>query len=69
MIGLLIKVNASDMTTLASTKIPKYIVSILFLELIAYILERNRIGWLCDAGGYDVPQCDEDLRREQEEYI
>ena len=62
--GCLTRVGASDTTNLTDTRVPKYTASILFLEVIAYILEFNRVSdGLNDTDKHEVPQCDEDVRR------
>ena len=59
---------ASDTPTLANARAPKYAASILFLEVIAYILKGDRIIRSMDVDGLDVPQRDEDVRRKQEKH-
>ena len=60
-IGGLIKGAASAEANLASTRAPKYNISILFLEVSAHILGRNRISWPSKAGKHDIPQRDENV--------
>ena len=61
------KAGARDMIDLANARVPKYTASILFLEVIAYILGRNHISRSTGTGKRDAPQHNEDVRRKQEE--
>ena len=64
--GDLRKDDANDIANLANTRVPKYTASILFFEVIAYILGRNHISRLSGTGKRGVPQCDEDIGRNRE---
>ena len=66
MVGGLRKDDSIPTVNLASTMVPKYTASILFLEVIAYILGRNHISWLSGTGRHGVPQRDEDIGRKHE---
>ena len=59
--GGLERADANQTPNLVNDRLPKYTRSILFLEVIAYILRRSRVSWLNDTGKHDVPQCDEDF--------
>ena len=61
------KAGARDISDLANARVPKYTASILFLEVIAYILGRNHISQSTDTDKRDAPQHNEDVRRKQEE--
>lgn len=61
------KAGARDISDLANARVPKYTASILFLEVIAYILGRNHISRSTDTDKRDAPQHNEDVRRKQEE--
>ena len=49
------RVVTSSIVNLASTRVPKQTASILFLQVTAYILGINRIGWLSNTSKHDAP--------------
>ena len=54
--GGLIKDDMTVNTNFTDTSIPKYTVSILFPELIAYTLNGSHISLSSNVGRYNVPQ-------------
>jgi len=67
-VGRLKKAVTRCMVVLANIRITKYTVSILFLEVIAYILERIHFNQSSALSKRSVPQCDEEIRGKEEEH-
>ena len=58
------KNDTTNIVNLADARVPKYNASVLFFEVIAYSLGRDRISWSSGTGEHNVPQRNEDVGEE-----